>query len=292
MPLTPFSKRRTLEPGPSGAGAFNDDDARTGTSSDHHGPATEGVPLASILPRKFIDDAHLVMVNSQKDAVAERYRRLRARLEVPSEDGTAAPRTILVTSAVPDEGKTTTAFNLALAFSEERQRSTVLVDLDLRRPSVGRYLMPAPKVGVTELLTSPIGLEHALITPTGTRLSVLPAGKPRSNPTELLRSASLATLLAELGKRFDWVVVDTPPIVPFSDASVLQPLVDGTILVVRAGATSKATVERALENLEGGFLLGVVLNDVVQTPVDRYYYRYDDYDPYRYTDQDEGDETP
>ena len=283
MSLTPFSKRTTLGPKPAPAG---DERVRGGDPEGSSGPMTEGVPLASVIARRFVDDAHLIVASRPKDAIAERFRRLRSRLELPAEDGSPPPRVILVTSAVPDEGKTTTAFNLALAFAEERQRTTVIVDLDLRRPSVGRYVTPAPSLGVTEMLTDAVGLEHALIGVAGTRLNVLAAGKPRSNPTELLRSSALGSLIAALRDRFDWIVVDTPPAVPFSDAAVLQGLADGTMLVVRAGMTPKATVIRAIESLEGGPLLGVVLNDVVPTPVDRYYYRYDDYDPYRYTDAD------
>lgn len=247
-------------------------------------PVTEGVPLASIIPRKLTDDPELVMAHRPKDAVSERYRRLRSKLEISREETGSAAKVVLVTSSVPDEGKTTTALNLALAFAEERQRSTLLVDLDLRRPSVGRYLTPPPSLGLSEMLGENVALDHVIIPVKSSRLHVLPAGRPASNPTELLRSAALGSAIEELRRRFDWIVVDTPPCVPFSDATVLQPLVDGTLLVVRAGVTAKATVERALESLEAGPLLGVVLNDVVATPVDRYYYRYDDYDPYRYSD--------
>ena len=247
-------------------------------------PLTEGVPLASIIPRKLTEDAELVMAHRPKEAVAERYRRLRSKLEIARDEKGPAAKVILVTSSVPDEGKTTTALNLALAFAEERQRSTLLVDLDLRRPSVGRYLTPPPSLGLSELLSDGLALDHVVIPVKGSRLHVLPAGRPASNPTELLRSVALGRTVEELRQRFDWIIVDTPPCVPFSDATVVQALVDGTVLVVRAGVTARATVERALESLEAGPLLGVVLNDVVATPVDRYYYRYDDYDPYRYAD--------
>lgn len=280
MKLSPFSRRRGTESSPPPR-AERPRPAPVG-------PVTEGVPLAAIIPRKFTEDAELVMMHRPKDAVAERYRRLRSKLELAHDETGAPARVIQVTSSVPDEGKTTTALNLALAFAEERQRSTLLVDLDLRRPSVGRYVTPPPSLGLTELLNDPVGLDHVLLQMKSSRLSILPAGRPAGNPTELLRSAALAETMEELRKRFDWIVVDTPPCVPFSDAAVLQGLVDGTLLVVRAGATAKGTVDRALESLEGGTILGVVLNDVVPTPVDRYYYRYDDYDPYRYSEVEEG----
>lgn len=276
MKLSPFSSRNA----DTGTSPRKVDRARP----PQVGPVTEGVPLAAIIPRKFTEDAELVMVHRPKDAMAERYRRLRSKLELARNDAGNPARTILVTSSVPDEGKTTTALNLALAFAEERQRSTLIVDLDLRRPSVGRYVTPPASLGLSELLNEPVGLDHVLLQMKSTRLSILPAGRPAGNPTELLRSDALAGTMEELRKRFDWIVIDTPPCVPFSDASVLQALADGTVLVVRAGRTAKGSVERALESLEGGPILGVVLNDVVPTPVDRYYYRYDDYDPYRYAE--------
>ena len=259
-----------------------------GSTMDERAPNESPAGDSPLNPRKLTDSRELVVATNPKDALAERYRRLRVKLELPPEELARPPKVIMVTSAVPNEGKTTTAFNLALAFAEEAQRTAVLVDLDLRRPSVGGYLSPAPNLGISELLTEPVGLQKVLIGVAGTRLQVLPAGKARSNPTELLRSISLQRLIDELRGRFDWIVVDTPPVVPFSDAAVIQGLADGTLLIVRAGATPIATVERALEALEGGNLLGVVLNDVTTTPVDRYYYRYDDYDPYRYeTDERE-----
>ena len=94
-------------------------------------------------------------------------------------------------------------------------------------------------------------------------------------------------LLGTLREKFHWVLIDSPPCVPFADAAAIQEHVDGTILVVRAKNTAKATVARGLEAIESGPLLGVVLNDVQQTIVDRYYYRYDNYDPYKYTSDEE-----
>lgn len=248
-------------------------------------PITEGVPLAAIIPRTLQGDPTLVVANRPNDPIAERFRKLRSRIEaIETEDGGTAVKSILVTSAIPDEGKTTTAFNLALALAEDGDRMTVLVDADLRRPSLGRFVTPRPSLGVVDVLKEGVSLDHALIPLLGGRLSLLPAGKATPNPTSLLKSDLFAELLQRLKDRFDWIVIDSPPAVPFADAHTLHPFVDGAILVVRAASTSKATVERALESLADGALLGVVLNDVHQTVVDRYYYRYDAYDPYAYAE--------
>jgi capsular exopolysaccharide synthesis family protein len=252
-------------------------------------PLTAGVPLGGIIPRKFVDDPHLVMIGRSNSPLAERYRRLRLRIEQAGTDG--APRQIIVvTSAVPEEGKTTTAINLALAMAEDRDRRTLLIDADLRRPALTRYLTPQPTLGLSEVLNGDAPLDHALIEVKSSRLSVLPSGTPTANPLQLLQSDYLASVFAELRRRFDRVIVDTPPTVPFTDAAVLNAVADGALLVVRARKTTRPLILRARESLSHGNLLGVVLNDVNFTPVDRYYYHYDDYNPRRYASSGTKDE--
>lgn len=254
-------------------------------------PLVAGVPLGGIIPRKFTDDPHLVLVNKPGSPIAERYRRLRLKLDQPGPDG--APRQlIVVTSAVPEEGKTTTAVNLALAFAEDRDRRTLLVDADLRRPSVIRYVVPAPTLGLTEVLSGEASLEHVVIEMKSSHLTILPAGTPSTNPLELLRSDQLASVLSDLRRRFDRIIIDTPPTVPFTDAAVINALCDGALLVVRAGKTTGTLIDRACASLVHSTLLGVVLNDVVFTAIDRYYYHYDDYDPQRYAERDAAQNGP
>lgn len=252
---------------------------------DKRAPLVAGVPLGGIIPRKFVDDPRLVMANRPGSPIAERYRRLRLKLDRPGADG--APRQLLlVTSAVPEEGKTTTAVNLALAFAEDRDRRTLLIDADLRRPSVTRYLTPPPTLGLSEVLSGEATIDHALIEAKSSHLTILPAGTPSENPLELLQSDYLASVFAELRRRFDRIVIDTPPTVPFTDAAVLNSMCDGALLVVRARKTTATLIDRARASLAHSTLLGVVLNDVEFTPVDRYYYRYDDYNPRRYAERD------
>ena len=121
--------------------------------------------------------------------------------------------------------------------------------------------------------------------PRNSRLVVLPAGTPPANPLELLRSEDLASVLSTLRRSFDFILVDTPPAVPFADASVLGPHADAALLVVRSRTTAKPLVHKAVEALGPIPLLGAVLNDVAHTPIDRYYYRYDAYDPYADADR-------
>ncbi len=262
-------------------------------AGDKRVPLAAGVPLGGIIPRKFVDDPHLVVINRPGSPIAERYRRLRLKLDQPRPDG-AARQIFVVTSAVPEEGKTTTAINLGLAFAEDRDRHTLLIDADLRRPSLTRYIVPSPTLGLSDLVSGDISLEHALIEIKSARVTVLPSGAPSPNPLELLQSEFLGTVFAELRRRFDRIVIDTPPTVPFTDAAVLNTMCDGALLVVRAGKTTGSLIDRARVSLAQGTLLGVVLNDVAFTPVDRYYYRYDDYNPRRYAqgDRASGDAAP
>ena len=142
---------------------------------------------------------------------------------------------------------------------------------------------PAPKVGLSDVLQGEARLEHALLELQDAKLTILPAGALVLNPQELLRSQFVSALFADLRKQFDHVIVDTPPVVPFTDASVLGTLSDGVVLVVRANKTPRPLVERAVDAVANSKILGVVLNAVQITPVDRYYYKYDEYNPDRYS---------
>lgn len=249
-----------------------------------------GVPLGSIIPRKFTETREMVVKEQPNAATTERFRRLAAKLDRAINGGPA--RSIVITSATVSEGKTITALNLALAFSEERERTTLLVDGDLRRPRLSSLLTPKPKLGLSEVLAGDIPLEHALIRVQDSRVTVLPAGSSLANPLQYLQHESARGLVEDLLRLFDRVVIDTPPSVPFSDASVFGSAADGAMLVVRAGRTKKQMIDRAFESLEGNRLLGVLLNDVKLTAIDRYYYYYDDYNIDRYTPDSEkrGDE--
>ena len=236
------------------------------------------LPLGPLVPRTLVHDPHLIVSRHPTSPLAERYRRVRLNLERHA----ASPQVTVITSAVPGEGKTTTAMNLALAFAEDRERRTLLIDADLRRPSLARCIQPQPALGLAEVLSDEVTLDHALIEMSDSRLWVLPAGTPTDTPLELLQADQLRRLLAELRLRFDRILIDTPPTVPFTDAAVLAAHADGALLVVRARATTTGLIQRARESLSAATFLGAVLNDVEFTTVDRLYYRYDDLEPARY----------
>ena len=185
----------------------------------------------------------------------------------------------MVTSAQPLEGKTTTACNLALALAMGDAR-VLLIDADLRRPGVHRALTIDNGTGLSHVLTGQAPIRDALVALENPRVWVMTAGMPPPNPSELLGSARMRTLLDETRSgRFDWVIVDTPPVLPVTDAVVLSPLVDGIAFVIGSEMTQRRHAARALETLtaSGARLMGAVLNRVDLKRNSYYYSRYDGY---------------
>lgn len=190
--------------------------------------------------------------------VAEQFRTLRARL-----DSLAAERpvgVIAVTSALAGEGKTTAAANLAIVSAMSVGRKVLLVDCDLRRPKVQTALGLRPEFGLAEVLTGQASLDRALVKVDGTNLDVLPVRGMPSNPSELLAAERMRALVEELRRSYDLVLFDTPPVLALPDAKILSELVDGVILVVRAGETPREDVDAALDVLDRRRILGLVLN--------------------------------
>jgi capsular exopolysaccharide synthesis family protein len=190
--------------------------------------------------------------------IAEQYRTLRTRI-VLGEDGRPR-RALLVTSPAKGDGKTVTATNLALTMAQEFNRRIVLVDADLREPAVHTLLGLPRSPGLSEVLAGSLPLDEALVELPEFNLTVLPAGAEAERPAEQLGSSGMRHVLDALRTRFDRVLVDVPPIVPLADVSVLAPQVDGVLLVVRAGATTKPAIEKALSVVDANRLLGIVLN--------------------------------
>jgi len=190
--------------------------------------------------------------------VAEQFRTLRARLDALA---TERPlRTIALTSALPDEGKSTAAVNLALVSAMSVGRRVILVDCDLRRPRIHGSLGLRPEYGIAEVLNEQVPLASAICKVDGCSLEVLPVRGTPSNPSELLASSRMRALLEELAQSYDEVLLDTPPTLSLPDAKTLSEIVDGVLLVVRADETPAEDVEAALDVLDRRRLLGIVLN--------------------------------
>jgi len=215
------------------------------------------------------------LVSSTADFVGvEQYRRLAASLH--DAQTTQGLRVVTVTSALPRDGKTLTAVNLALTLSESYSRRVLLIDADLRRPSVHQVLGIRNRAGLNEVLHGEVQ-ELPLVDLSAT-LSVLTSGRTRSTPLAGLSSQRMGTLLDDCASRFDWVLLDVPPVGLLADAQILGRLTGAVILVIRAGATPYALVERAITQIGRESIIGTVLNGVEETSSYAKAY-YGDYQP-------------
>ena len=203
--------------------------------------------------------------------VSEEFRTLRARIQ--SLRRGRELRSIVVTSAIPGEGKTTTATNLALSFGLEKEGLTCLVDADLRSPSIHHMLPDRPDSGLAEMLEADAKLEEVLIPVPETRLSVLPVRAIPTHPSELLASRHMRELIDELHSRFVTIVVDAPPILGLPDVTVLADLCDATLVVVGADQVARRDVEAAIERIDAKKVLGTVFNRF-DTKATKYGYGY------------------
>ncbi len=192
----------------------------------------------------------------------EAYKSLRTNLEFLSSAGNC--KTILITSSVPEEGKTNVAVNLAMTIAASGKR-VVLVDCDLRKATISHYLrIPRNHAGMTNVITSKDegALAAALVRVKDSGITVLTAGTIPPNPTELLSAPMTEKIFASLQKAFDYVIVDTPPVSLVTDAAVLCRMADGVLLVVRPGVTTIQSAQLSKKNLEAvnAHILGVVMN--------------------------------
>ena len=199
-----------------------------------------------------------VILQDLGSRVTEEFRSLRARIQ--SLRRTREICTIVVTSALPGEGKTNTATNLALSFGLEREGLTCLVDADLRAPAVHKALHETPEAGLAEMLEADAKLDRTLISVPDTRLSVLAVRALPTQPSELLASRRMVELMDELRTRFTTVIVDAPPIHGLPDATALVDLGDAALIVIAAGQTPRGQIEAALDCIDVRKVLGTVFN--------------------------------
>lgn len=220
---------------------------------------------AGLTPARIVAGAHLdarlVTAASTDAAVAEQYRALRTR--ILNADPMSPVNVVLLTSPGRGEGKTLTAGNLGLAMAQEWQRRICIVDADLRRPQMHRLFGLPDGPGVCDVLTGRATLEEALVTLEEHQITILPAGNVPAHPAELLGTTAMRRMMETLRSQFDRVVVDAPAAAPLADVSILTPLVDRVLLVIRAGVTTKPEIHDAVSSIDSAKLLGFVLNEAV-----------------------------
>ena len=246
--------------------------------------AVAGLPTLGTIIRMKGDEGRstiyrLAAILYPRSPVAEAYRTLRTNIEFASVDEPV--KVILVTSAIPGEGKTTTAANLAAVFAQAGH-ATLLVDADLRKPGVHRIFNLPNAQGLTNLLRSDEAIVRDLAQATEQEhLTVLTTGPLPPNPAELLRSSRMHTVMERLAASAEFVIVDSPPLQAVTDAAILSALVDGTVMVIDAGRTRSGAVRNGRETLAkvGARVLGVTLNGMSESMSGDYYY-YDYYGGY------------
>ncbi len=214
-------------------------------------------------------DRYVVAMADRQSASAEQYRVLAARLEGLWRQPDF--QKIAVTSATPGEGKTVTSINVGYTLAKDFGRRVLLIDGDLKQPSLWRYMGSKPSTGLTDVLANRQSPE-AVVRPMGhDQLAVLEAGLTSMNPTRVWKSSAITQLLAHFEKHYDYLIVDTPPVLTVVDATLIADVVDGVVVVVRSGMTPKGALQKALGLLPRPKLVGTVLNGA-NMPRSTYYY--------------------
>ncbi|HEX6463660.1 MAG TPA: CpsD/CapB family tyrosine-protein kinase [Vicinamibacterales bacterium] len=232
----------------------------------------DAVPVTKVRQAEGSLEARLVAAHASQSLAAEQFRSLRTRIKA-AENG-HAQRVIIVTSPNTGDGKSLTAANLALTMAQEFQQRVLLLDADLRRPSIHHMFGINETPGLSDVLMGGSTVEDALVELPEHHLMVLPSGLVPVHPAELLGSAGMRRVIDTLRTRFDRIILDMPPVAPLADVSIASGMVDGILMIVRAGVTPKPAIERALAGLEMSKVLGLVLNDAGASGR----YGYDDYD--------------
>jgi protein-tyrosine kinase len=206
--------------------------------------------------------------------LVEQFRRLAATLYHAQTAGTL--KVVMVTSAWAGDGKTMTALNLALVLSESYRRRVLLVDADLRRPSISNLSAISTTCGLSDGLKSRSDQKLSVLKLTET-LTLLPAGRPDPDPMSSLTSDRMRRIIREATARFDWVILDAPPVGPVADANLLADMTDAVLLVVRANHTQYGPIEKAIESIGRAKIFGVVLNGVDELSDNEYARQYGAY---------------
>jgi capsular exopolysaccharide synthesis family protein len=216
--------------------------------------------------------SHPVILRDQPLAApSEAIRRLRTNLQFI--DVANRPKSIVISSSIPGEGKSTIALNLAVSLADTGTR-VILVDADLRRPSIAEYMSIEGGVGLTTVLIGRAEVEDVVQPVGGTGLDLLPAGQIPPNPSELLGSMAMADLLERLSASYDMVLLDSPPLLPVTDAVVLSNLAGGALVVVGADRIHRPQLQQSLDSLEtaGAHLFGIVMNKIARREAAAYAY--------------------
>lgn len=222
------------------------------------------IPIS--LPR----ECRLACLVDEDSPTAEAVRLLAVRLRDLRRSRTL--KKVVITSTIPREGKSTIAANLACALARKRGEKLLLIEGDVRLPALLQMFGIEPRVGLCELLRENRSLLDGVCRIADTDLWILPAGSTPGNPLEVLQSEKLRYFMDQLAACFDWIIIDSPPVLPLADTSVWMRLADGVLLVTRQGVTEKKSLQKGLEALEPQKVLGALLNGSKAARYSDYYY--------------------
>ncbi len=219
-------------------------------------------------------DARIIAFYEPKSPISEQYRSLRTNIQAINSK--TPIKTLTITSSSHSEGKTITAINLAVTMAHDLNKKRILlIDADLRRASMTKYLGISAHPGLSDLVADGINFEDALLNIGIENLTIMPAGKIPHNPAEILGSPKMSGLITQLRNKYDYIIFDSPPIIPVTDAGVIGSQTDGVIMVVKANKTQKGVVKHSESLLKQSHskILGYILTNV-QYHIPAYIYRY------------------
>jgi capsular exopolysaccharide synthesis family protein len=216
--------------------------------------------------------SRLVCLVDREGIAAEKFRFLGVRLRQLRQNRPL--KKVLITSSIPQEGKSMVAANLACTLARRKQQKTLLLEGDLRRPTLSQMFGLGSLPGICEWLQGEPGAMRNIYRLEGPGCWFLPAGSSPRNPLELMQSGRLGALMEQLAAWFDWIVIDSPPVLPLGDTSLWMRQADGVLLVTRQGATEKKSLQRGLEAIEQSKLIGALLNSSREAASSDYYARH------------------
>jgi exopolysaccharide/PEP-CTERM locus tyrosine autokinase len=219
-----------------------------------------------------VKNPYVVTITQPDSPIAEEYKKLKSIIIRQTKENFL--NTIMVTSAIDNEGKTLTAVNLAVSLAQEIDHSILLIDADLRKPMIHEYFGVTTKYGLLEYLTQDIDVSEILIKTGIGNLVIIPAGQKSKNPVELLSSEKMKSLVNELKHRYidRYVILDTPPLLPFAESIAICSYVDGVVFVVREGYAQLKAIDEAIGLVKDMNILGIVFNSVSNENLDKHYY--------------------
>jgi len=256
------------------SGAFSEPtDSPANVDSFDSAPSSllEGLDRCPVLPSSIHEESRLISLGKEGSLGAEKFRFLAVRLRQLRQNRPL--KKVLITSTIPEEGKSTVAANLACTLARRKPQKTLLLEGDLRRPNIAAQFGLGKLPGLCEWLSGETPTIH-IYRLENLGVWILPAGSAPENPLELMQSGRLSPLMEQLEAWFDWIVIDSPPVLPLADTSLWSRLADGILLVTRKGTTEKQQLQRGLEAIEKSKLLGALVNSSANAAHSDYYQRY------------------